>query len=649
VRTFATVGALGLAVVSAAVSSAAEPGAPLPLTSQLSADTTAYVYRVGWDDLRAQLGDSPVRRNLEGPAVRAFYDELTRMGSRPDDGGAAFALVLKAMECDVVFAGLPDPNAATPPTTQPATAEEQERREERSGRPGWQPPLMASDHFAIVTPPAARRDEFGKLTLRITDLWHGEARRSGAYHVLGHGDTKHHLAWTGERLIWANGPRAAELAQLPERAATLKDAPLFRDATGPLLAGRATPPIALYYYDLRPLWATLRRTAQSAGAWDQVSWRSLTAVAGASFVEDGGFRNRHYWRIGDVRTGMFKLTRDATINADWLQRVPAEASGFTTGVWDPYSFCVSMAALGLGLADPTSERETLEKLPMYMMGAQPMLKGIGPRYLLYRVPGRYSSFAVASGFFPIHDAVVVLELRDPNAALSALDTLTGLAGGFITVQRTRYAEAEVRQINVIYASFQLAIVDNVALVTMQPQLMKDALENWHRPGPALIDTPAYKAAARRLVERPCFEMYFAPDGFTRGIYDNFIPQLQQGVPMVSIVSRMWGEQPTGDPNQVFSMLSLPRGSDLSAGMTQGTILSARDDGQGVLFDGWSPLLSTTYEWPYVHLCLHLGGDSPLETLSKLTMWLMTPTGEGAATSQPGVNTQGVEAHGEWSP
>jgi len=60
-------------------------------------------------------------------------------------------------------------------------------------------------------------------------------------------------------------------------------------------------------------------------------------VAGATFVEKDHYRNRHYWRIGQERYGLFQHSRNARINEAWLKRVPADSSGFTTGVWDAYS------------------------------------------------------------------------------------------------------------------------------------------------------------------------------------------------------------------------------------------------------------------------------------------------------------------------
>lgn len=43
-----------------------------------------------------------------------------------------------------------------------------------------------------------------------------------------------------------------------------------------------------------------------------------------------------------------------------------------------------------------------------------------------------------------------------------------------------------------------------------------------------------------------------------------------------------------------------RGSDIARHARPATILSAVDDGQGVLFDGTAPILTTPYYWAYVH-------------------------------------------------
>jgi hypothetical protein len=135
------------------------------------------------------------------------------------------------------------------------------------------------------------------------------------------------------------------------------------------------------------------------------------------------------------------------------------------------------------------------------------------------------------------------------------------------------------------------------LITMNPQLLKDAIEAVERPGPSVIETPAYKEAVRSVPPDACFMLYLPPGGFSRGIYDHYIPMLQQTIALAGAFQSYGSgpKRPSGIDPIVF-----PRGSDIARHARQATILSAVDDGQGVLFDGTAPILTTPYYWAYVH-------------------------------------------------
>jgi hypothetical protein len=53
-------------------------------------------------------------------------------------------------------------------------------------------------------------------------------------------------------------------------------------------------------------------------------------------------------------------------------------------------------------------------------------------------------------------------------------------------------------------------------------------------------------------------------------------------------------------------LVAPRGSDIAKHAPEATILSAHDDGEGVLFDGRAPVLCTPYYYSYFYSLSHFG-------------------------------------------
>ena len=83
-----------------------------------------------------------------------------------------------------------------------------------------------------------------------------------------------------------------------------------------------------------------------------------------------------------------------------------------------------------------------------------------------------------------------------------------------------------------------------------------------------------------------------------------------------------GDAGAGQPR--FDPMSLPRGRDIARHVTKATILSARDDGEGVLFDGFAPLLSTPYYWAYIHALTRLGPGGGLTAPAGAASWLMGP-------------------------
>ena len=588
---------------------AAPPGLDkLPAVDQLGGDTTTYLYRMGWDELGGRLQGTDSLQVIEHPEVQAFFEELKRLGSRHEQFASLSRFVLSALHRELVITAV-DPIPVPPAAGGDETAKDAEDHQ----------PAGVMD-AAIITPGAKSkerlRSEFDAM-MQTIGRWAGEvdtAEIAGVtFSVLGEEEDGIYTGWKGNRCLWAVGPQAARRVAEPARGAKLSESELFQATVGPLFKGRDGKPTALYYYDLRPGWRRLTADPQTAMAWSNLSWRSLDAVAGATFIEDGGYRNRHYWKImPDLRTGLFKHSQQAKVNRDWLKRVPAEASGFTTGVWDPTSLILSMVGL---FARTIGEEDMMEAAPMVTAPIAPLAKDMGPRYLVYRVPGKYGSFPIANAL-PLCNMVVIAELDSADTFEKNLDGMLQMIPG---LQETTFNGHKIKVINVMYMTFYVAILEKELILTIHPQLMKDALIGLDKPGPSIVDTPAYKAARKYVLPDACFELYIEPGGLSRGIYDQHIPSLQQLISLAQGMGSFMGDdEKTPASAQGFNSILFPRGQAVAGHLTKATILSARDDGDGVLFDGYAPVISTPYWWVYVHALtqLHPGGGEGIFELAK---------------------------------
>jgi hypothetical protein len=583
-------------------SSAEAASSKLPEIQRLGDETSGYVYRMGWEELKPKLAGTQALAAIEDPQVQVFFEAFKAVGQRQHPSSPFFRFVLSGLHDQLVMATRPIPGASNK-----ATEEEEEK-----GKPNQ----LDTQEMAVISPGPQGKAQFEQLYADAIKAWgedtgtKAEQAKIGpvSFDVLGEAKTGIHTALHDGRCYWAVGAGAAGWAADSSRPAkSLDRSELFQNTVGPLFKGQSQQPIALYYYDLRPGWKKIDGV-DPQGAWKQISWHSLDAVAGAAFVEKDHYRNRHYWRVGPERHGLFEHSRGAKIKEEWLKRVPAECSGFTTGVYDAYSLLAFLPTVFMHLFG--ADDSTIVQTPTMMMSFRPMLQQLGPRYLIYRMPGRYGSFPIAD-IFPLSNAVVLSEVRDPAAFAQALESF---AIGPVKSQTATVLGRKVVSVNIMYFTVYFALLEKEAIITMNPQLLKDAIEAAGQPGPSVIETPAYKEAQAHRLPDACFMLYMPPGGFSRGIYDQYIPMLQQTIALVGAFQGGFGANaanaaPGMDP------IVFPRGSDIARHAKQATILSAVDDGQGVLFDGVAPILSTPYYWAYVHAMTRLRpADSAYPTL-----------------------------------
>ncbi len=614
----------------------------LPGIDHLEQDTTTYLYRMGWPSLKEKLAGTEIRALIEEPEVQALLKEIHRAAERGGQIGPVGSFVLDALQQDLIIsAKMPMPakaGAANNRLANTAPAEESEEAQSEEEEAGG-----GSTQVAVIIPHPSSREtiesEWKAALNACKPALEGipSVEIDGqTFHLFGDHEEGIHTQLRDGRIVWAVGPAAARRAAQPPPDQSLATSDLFNATVSPLLAGRADGPVAMYYYDLRPVWKRLISTPQAAFAWNRFSWKSIEALAGASFVEDGGYHTLHYWKSMDRgRGGLFARSQESRIDPEWLKRVPADSSGFTTGVWDVQSFVMSFACLGMLMAGQGPEEMSQVAAPMAMVA--PLFAQLGPRYLIYRVPDRYGNFPIANAV-PLQDAVVITQMG-PNFK-TTLDQMTrSIPGGMLSFSDITVAGHPVKAINLMYLQIYLAFVDNDKLIlTINPQLLKDALEDWKTPGPSIVDTDHFKAAQAKFQQDACFLLYMPPGGFSRGIYDTYIPMLQQVVMLYQGMSQMWGggqdRKPAPAELRPLDLMLLPRGRTLMKHAHQPTFITGRDDGKGVLFDGWSPTISTPYLWTYVHAAMRLAPEG-IGTLELLAHLVASPEmGEGGDGTEP---------------
>lgn len=588
---------LGLASGVTPVSAQLPRAAPerLPEVGRLHRDTIAYIYRAGWTDLRERLSGTPAGKVLGAEPARLFFDEVRRPAERGTPAARLFEFALDGLHEELVIAA---------------------REVSQSDN------TTVSRHFAISRPAPNRRARFEALFQALKDsgaVASATETELSAEFVTVPGTKPVYLTWDDQRVVAADSAQAALWAVAPKAAEPLASSAVFRAAVDPLFQGQSGLPIALYYYDFRSWWPRLEAAPEARG-WSESSWRSLDTVSGATFVEGGRFRNRHYWKIGPRRTGLFRHTQTSRINTEWLKRVPADATGLTTGVWDAAGFVPTLWAFIGPLFNP--DPEMIRGAYAYADFLRPLASPLGPRYLVYRLPTRYNAGFIVN-VLPNGSLVAMLELRRRGEFLKALDALGAPRGSSIgpAVTKSEWNGAEVRTITLFYVTFCIGVLDDVAFVAMNPQLLKDAIDFYRRPGASIVDTPAFREAQKHIVPDACFLMYFPPGGFARGIYDEFVPLLAQCISL-AVASVGGNGGPSGDAVPGFNPLYFPRGRDLAGNLTLATVLSARDDGQGILFDGVAPLLTTSYYWAYVHALVNINTDGSTLGMWKMLAWVI---------------------------
>lgn len=594
--------------------------ADLPHIDRFDQHTTAYLYRAGGETLNQQLTDTLASAAGASPGVQTWFAELDRMGTLDRKGVRLYRFIRQAMSASHVYASrVADP---LDPDDEPHTA-----------------PEIGRHHIALFTPTANERDS---LHAAFRDLKNtsdaSEMRDSGGRLMLAYDDWQMHLQHANETITWATTRAALEGLELPPLDA-LAESEHFRTTVAPLLIGQEKLPIALYYYDLRPFWQPL--DAETHKLWNDLSWRGIDALAGATFVQDGRFFNRHYWKLGKKRTGLLRKIEKHPLRHDWFRAVPEDASLVASGVWRAGSFMVSLRLLNEWLSGSKNVIAANLDLPRRLAPMLMNVQSVGSRYLLYRRPTRYTSSFFAPGLLPMNDMVLLVELEDSDYFVESMTVLPRIPGFQWTPARYhQFAGTRVGCLPFGVFSIYLAAVGDIGIVTTSGQLMKDAIERVRA-----IDKQneasdsGVLAELKHVPKDACFFAYAPPGGLIHDLYESYMSHLVElpnlahffsNLPFAVPNEQQTHQQATGS---VFDIFAIPRARDLTLDVRRPTTLVARDLGEGILFEGHSDLIATPLLVTHLHAMTRFHSKPVWQSLTDLFNWLQAPA-QPLQTQQP---------------
>ena len=600
---------LGTTVVMAAELSPAD----LPHIVRFDQYTTAYLYRAGGQTLSEQLNGTPLAQATETHDAKAWLAELDRMGTLDRKGVLLYRFIRQAYKASHVYtARIADP---LDPEGEPFTL-----------------PEIGQHHLAIITPaPDEKAALLAALKALRTTTDADEMRDSGEKLMLGYDGWRLHLQPIDDSIAWAMDADLLEALLLPP-IAPLAESEHFNASVKPLLAGQDKLPIALYYYDLRPLWQPL--DDKQYKLWNDLSWRAIDALSGATFVQDGRLLNRHYWKLGKQRAGLFRKIQDHPLRRDWFKAVPEDATLVVSGVGRLTSFMMSLRLLSIWIEGAENAISMNLELPQQMAPMAMYVQAVGSRYLLYRQPTRYTSGFFAPGLLPGNDMVVLVELADRNYFVESMSSLIQSSDYQLPhIQQHQFDGVAVYGLPFGLFTLYVANVDDIGVLTTSGQLMKDALERIKQiKQPAVEPATPVLAALAPVPEDACFFAFAPPGGIVGDLYETYAAHL---VEMPGLRDFLDGfrlqagvgaapepqQNPTGS---MFDLLSIPRGHVLGQCAKQPTTLVGRDLGDGILFEGRSDLIAMPLLVTHWHALTRFHNAGLMISMATGLEWLMTP-------------------------
>lgn len=597
IRRFVCMNAIVLSVAFVGAASAG-PADSLPWVDRLPADTTHYAFRAGSDVLGAKLEGTPAGEIIGEEEVAEFLRSLSGMFDKhPDDTRRkVWRLVKNAFYSDIVCAHIPAKEDDEPEIVCVAIPRSDKRRDE-----------LKSAFDAVVKIMLEELDEDPEE--------YGEEVPGGVIYD--------RIGWVSDRLVLFHGDRARRVVLGEKPKSSLAESGAFKKATGSL---KLDNPVGFYFYNLEPLWNLSTDNEKAApdsfgGKLVASGLTSLTAMAGASNVAQGRYHNEHFWVVDARKGGLFKHVQDNPIPAKWLEGIPDEAVSFTYGTWDPESFLRLFLDPGEEEDDDDGDEaasddrkpapatrpqasNSLGKLAGYDLDPA-MVRSLGTRYLIQRLPAEGTSVNPAVMFFPPflvlppHQMVFALEIKDrPTfertfAAFweeAAADMAKkGDEGNFMfgspKMRTMKYRGQTIYELSYMVGAY-FHITDDQLLISTNPQLIKNAIRRSGKPGASLADSAEFKAAYAKVPKDACFLVYLHKQSFFETLYKGYLGLAQQFGPIMMATA--------GGQGVDFSFADLPSTRIISRHIKQSAYLYGVAKKDGVLFDGQADLLPLSW-------------------------------------------------------
>ena len=244
-----------------------------------------------------------------------------------------------------------------------------------------------------------------------------------------------------------------------------------------------------------------------------------------------------------------------------------------------------------------------------------MVRGLGTRYMIYRVPA--DGLAINPMFMmipplmalPPQQMVFALEITDRPAFEKSFVAFWEEAAerlkeddddGFIrwSMRVTEYRKKTIYELNSMMGAY-FHITDDRLLVSTNPQLVKNAIRRMSKSEPGLVESPEFKAVRSAVPEEACFLVYMHKGSFFELLYRGYKGMAQQFGPMLMAMGG-------GAKDVDFSFADMPSTDAISQHIESSAYLYAVAKGDGVLFRGQADLLPLSWWVAQIQVAYDVG-------------------------------------------
>ena len=496
-----------------ATSAQSEAASEISAADLLPADTIFFFSIPDMSRTREDLKALALWRIYEEPSVKTFFEQgiplLAEFKKKAEgETGLSWAEFQDLFQGEVAlaFIGLEFEEEFSEPHFKAALALEEPVDTEK-----WQKLLDYLDQSAVENGAEKQSEEFeGRPLVRL--IW---PEMTLTYSYIGD-----YFILTTSELAWEEVTRVAQ-----EGGESLSQNPTFIK-----MRKETAPPdsFSFTYINIDNIWAEYAEDIppQALEALEASGLLGLKALAGASFREENGVKDRVYVYAPGERKGIFLAIPEKTADASLLKFVPADALSFELGA---FSWEILWRQIKTVLEVSLPEEmyfEFEETLAFWEKEVEidlesELLRPLGEDYLFYSKESEAAGILLVSQAMP--DQVFIISLEDSASFRPAYDKLItylkgksaewslgeGPAGEPYGTQAQKivFKEAEHDEYRIDYVIFPgiffpfqpaAAVTEDFLVISLSPMSARSALSRLKAPGPNIGENQDFLAALAHL-------------------------------------------------------------------------------------------------------------------------------------------------------